>query len=170
MSAPPTYVLYSAAELATIPCIREKTTILVSGGLEPRRGIFPAWTELQPFLETRFDLDALAQKESWMHNDSGTYLIDLRHFIGSARDYYTADDPYERMCAEYPLITETLLQNLTLDVLLLPFLAILCKSGLRRSPSLLRELARRWMNPTHTLVLLHLSHIVRCDMSVTERF
>ena len=141
MSAPPAFIVYTADELATIPAYWRRcpptnpTTILVTGGLDPRRGIFPAWTELQPFLETRFDLDALAQKESWMDNNSGTYLIDVRNFIGSKRDYYTGDDPYERMCAEYPLITETLLRNLTSDVLLLPVLAILCKSGLRRSPS-----------------------------------
>jgi len=111
MGTHPTYVLHSAAELATIPSITKKTTILVTGGVQPRPGIFPAWAELQPFLEARFDLDALAYRESWMHkDDSGAYLIDLRDFIGSRRNDFTAVDPYERMCAEYLLITEVLLQ------------------------------------------------------------
>ena len=72
-----------------------------------------------------------------MENQPGAYLIDLRHFIGSTKEDYTAVHPYERMMHEYPLATTHFLQTLKEDMLEIPFLVVMCKSGNHRAPALI---------------------------------
>ena len=162
--------VHSKLALSAIPSITRRTTIIVTGGFDPRPGIHPVWSELHPLLEAHVDLDALACREFWMRRNTGAFLIDLREFIGGKRDFDDSRrDPWERMSTDYPEMTEFLLQSLMRDVLVMPFLAVLCKSGLHRSFTLMKELARRWSDDGHAVIVLHLSHIVRCDMEANER-
>jgi len=162
------YVVHDTSDFADIPSY-PRMTVLASGGLQPHPNVFAAWAELEPVLESRVDLDALACREEWMVRGRGAFFIDLREYIGERREFQS-EDPFARMSREYPAMTEHFVESLLQDARVTPFMAIMCKSGIHRSYSLLLEVSRRWPYEDHVLVVLQLSHIIQCYMCSQERY
>jgi hypothetical protein len=136
-------IVSTQEQLDTVWKLGQPSHILFVIGLDPNpRVSFNYWDSLKDSLLECSDLDALYGQNN--------FVVDVRRWLGPPRDDYLdvgMTSPHqtvsEQLWYDYPFHMETIVDACAQDLNSGFFIAIACRSGLHRSPSVASDVAKR---------------------------